>query len=252
MKKLWLIVAGMAFAAAPIFSQTRHYEVDFDAWDGFNRIEISQDNSHVETSVGVAFPMYFGTSVLSDISYNGEWGTAMADYPGFQDMRTSKNFFYALEMVALHVHAGHVEMTAGLRWTFMDFTFKNPAYTLRGVGSGPYMPASILSGEPTYNYDKSKIHATYFGIPVRVGLEWGRSTLYVGASAELLVNGYTKYKHPKERIKADAIFNDFRATLEAGFSWNNIGVFVMYGLTPLFPNSLSNARTVSFGLTLGL
>ena len=252
MKKLWLIVAGMAFAAAPIFSQTRHYEVDFDAWDGFNRIEISQDNSHVETSVGVAFPMYFGTSVLSDISYNGEWGTAMADYPGFQDMRTSKNFFYALEMVALHVHAGHVEMTAGLRWTFMDFTFKNPAYTLRGVGSGPYMPASILSGQPDYNYDKSKIHATYFGIPVRVGLEWGRSTLYVGASAELLVNGYTKYKHPKERIKADAIFNDFRATLEAGFSWNNIGVFVMYGLTPLFPNSLSNARTVSFGLTLGL
>ena len=252
MKKLWLIVAGTAFAAAPIFSQTRHYEVDFDAWDGFNRIEISQDNSHVETSVGVAFPMYFGTSVLSDISYNGEWGTAMADYPGFQDMRTSKNFFYALEMVALHVHAGHVEMTAGLRWTFMDFTFKNPAYTLRGVGSGPYMPASILSGQPDYNYDKSKIHATYFGIPVRVGLEWGRSTLYVGASAELLVNGYTKHKHPKERIKADAIFNDFRATLEAGFSWNNVGVFVMYGLTPLFPNSLSDARTVSFGLTLGL
>ncbi len=252
MKKLWLITAGLALAAVPMFSQTRHYEVDFDTWDNFNKIEISQSDSHVETSIGIAFPMYFGTSILSDVSYNGPWGTAVAEYPGFQDMRTSKNFFYALEMSALHFHAGHVEVTAGLRWTFMDFTFKNPAYTLRGMGAEPYMPATILSGEPTYNYDKSKIHATYFGIPVRVGLEWGRSTLYVGASAELLVNGYTKYKHPKERIKADAIFNDFRATLEAGFSWNNIGVFVMYGLTPLFPNSLSNARTVSFGLTLGL
>lgn len=252
MKKLYLIIAGLALAAMPAFSQTRHYEVDFDTWDNFNKIEISQDDKHVETSIGFAFPMYFGTSILSDISYNGAWGTALADFPGFQDMRTSKNFVYAIELAALHFRAGHVTVTSGLRWTFMDFTFKNPTYTLCGQGAEPYMPALIRDAEPSYDYSKSKIHASYFGIPLRVGYEWGKSTVYVGASAELLTNGYTKYKHPRERLKADAIFNDFRATLEAGFSWNNIGVFVMYGLTPLFPNSLSDARTVSFGLTLGL
>jgi hypothetical protein len=48
------------------------------------------------------------------------------------------------------------------------------------------------------------------------------------------------------------LFNPIRASIEGGFSYGNLGVFVQYGLTPLFPANLSDARTLTFGLLLGL
>ena len=81
---------------------------------------------------------------------------------------------------------------------------------------------------------------------------FGKATVYAGASAELLTSGYTKYKRPKRRTMAKDIFSPFRATVEGGFCWGPLGVFAMYGLTPLFPSDLSDARTLTRGLILGM
>ena len=144
-----------------------------------------------------------------------------------------------------------LSLSLGLRWTFMDFTFADSRFTLRPVGSS-YIPVPIQEINPGYDLNKSKIHASYFGIPLRVGVEVGKATIYAGGSAELLTGGYAKYKRPKERQQIKEVFNPFRATVEAGFSYGNLGVFCMYGLTPLFQDSLSDARTITFGLLLGL
>ena len=74
---------------------------------------------------------------------------------------------------------------------------------------------------------------------------------FVGASAEYRVGGYTKYKNPKHRAPHSGIFSPFRATVEAGVSYKTLGLFVSYGLTPLFPEELSDARTLSFGIIFG-
>lgn len=252
MNKIALTIAGLALGAISLSAQERRLEVDIPSLDDFNRVEISKSNGQVETSLSVAFPMYFGTTVLTDVNYKGAWALTELFDRDFLEMRPSKNFVYALDLAAMHIRSGAFDVSMGLRWTFMDFTFADPAYTLRRVGSKTFLPSDILGENPAYDYTKSKIHASYFGIPLRLSLNYDKAKIYAGASIELLTEGYSKYKHPKDRQNIREAFNDIRATLEAGFSWNRIGVFVMYGLTPLFPDSLSDARTLSFGLTLGM
>jgi len=247
MKKLFLTFAVLAMGTSAVSAQDR--EIDLESLNDFNKIELSHEGARVETDLKIAFPMYFGTSVLSNVSYKGDW--ALADQTNFLNTRTAKNFVYGLELASMHVHYGALDMSLGLRWTFMDFTFSDPKVSMKRVGNS-YVPYLISLENPGYDFNKSKIHASYFGIPLRVGFNIGRATVYAGASAELLTNGYTKYKRPKTRTQAKDLFNPFRATVEGGFSWGNLGVFVMYGLTPLFPDSLSDARTVTFGLTLGI
>ena len=245
-----LTLAVLAVSASAAFAQDR--EIDLDQLDDLNKIELSKDNARVETKLGLAFPMYFGTSVLSNINYKNEWAAAESAYPDFLDMRTAKNFVYGLQLASLNIRYNALEVSAGLRWTFMDFTFQDPSNTFREVAK-VWVPMHIREAENmSYDFNKSKIHASYFGIPLRIGVNVGKAKIYAGGSVEILTNGYTKYKRPKDRQQAKGIFNPFRATVEGGFAWGGLGVFVMYGLTPLFPDSLSDARAITFGLTLGI
>ena len=245
MKKMLLLLAALTLSAAA-FAQDR--EIDLESLEDLNKIEIASGGK-VETDLNLAFPMYFGASALVGTNYKGEWTAVNNTH--FLDMRTAKNFVYGLQLADLRIRYNALDVSLGLRWTFMDFTFADSANTLRPVGK-VYMPYPIRMESSNYDGRKSKIHASYFGIPLRLSLNYDKATIYAGASIELLTEGYSKYKHPKNRQNIREAFNDVRATVEAGFSWNRIGVFVMYGLTPLFPDSLSDARTLSFGLTLGM
>ena len=262
MNKLALTVAGLALVALPAFAQQDGDGFLSGSWDDFNKVEISSNDRHVETSVSFAFPMYFGTSVLTDVSYNGAWDAYEAAYPDFLDMDTRKNFVYALDMVSMHARVSAVDLSLGLRWTFMNFTFRDPAYTIRPASEADIVsnlimgnkcvPTFIRSENPGYDYSKSKLFASYLGVPFRLSLNYGKATVYAGVSAELLMDSYTKYKRPKVREPIRGLFNDFRASLEAGFSVYNLGLFVNYGLTPLFRSEYSDAHTLTIGLTLGI
>lgn len=244
MKKIILAFAALVLSATA-FAQDR--EIDLAEWDDFSKIELSKNRSHVETNLTFAFPMHFGWTTLTNINYKGAWGTG--NLSNFLDFNTGKNFVYGLQLVGMDLRYGAFGLNLGLRWTFMDFTFKDPYTTINQVNH-TYLPAVITTAG--YDGRKSKIHATYFGIPARLSLNFGRATIYAGGSLELLVNGFAKYRSPKSKTQMKDLFHQFRATVEGGFSYCNIGVFVQYGLTPLFPSDLSDARTLTFGLLLGL
>jgi hypothetical protein len=263
MNKLALTLAGLAFAVLPAAAQTDDVDFNIGSWDDFNKVEITSNDKRVETSIKFAFPMYFGTSVLTDLTYKGWWGTFEGLYPDFMDLDTRKNFVYALDMVSMHVRADAVDLSLGLRWTFMNFTFRDPSLTIRPsvaassvlsmvVPERTCVPSRINAEIAGYDYTKSKLFASYLGIPFRVSFNYGKATIYGGVSAELLMDSYTKYKHPKYRESINGLFNDFRATVEAGFSLYNFGLFVNYGLTPLFKEQYSDARTLTIGVTLGI
>ena len=245
MKKYILLTIAALVLSATAFAQDR--EIDLQDWDDFNKIELSKNNTHVETDLSFAFPMHFGWTTLTNINYKGAW--AGGDIASFLNFDTGKNFVYELQLLGMDIRYGALGINLGLRWSFMDFTFKDPYTTMVQTGK-TCMPAVITT--TGYNARKSKIHATYFGIPARVSLNFGKATIYAGASAELLVNGFAKYRQPKSKTQMKDLFNEFRATIEGGFSYGNLGAFVQYGLTPLFPADLSDAKTLTFGIILGL
>lgn len=247
MKKIILTISVLAMAAVSALAQDR--EIDLQRLDDFNKIELSRGRTHVETDLSFAFPMYFGWTTLTNINYKGTW--AAGDYSSFLNFNTGRSFIYGLQLLDLNVHYGAMYLSAGLRWTFMDFTFKDNQTSIKPSGNS-YVPYLIPIENPSYDYRKSKLHATYFGLPVRLGVNFGRATFYAGASIEYLVNGFAKYKHPKNKMQMKPLFNQIRATLEGGFSYGNLGVFVQYGMTPLFAQDLSDARTLTFGILLGL
>ena len=249
MKKMLLLLAALTLSAAA-FAQDR--EIDLESLEDLNKIEIASGGK-VETDLNLAFPMYFGASALVGTNYKGEWTAVNNTH--FLDMRTAKNFVYGLQLADLRIRYNALDVSLGLRWTFMDFTFADSSITLRQAESPlgkVYFPTPIAAETSTYDGRKSKIHASYFGIPLRVGVNLGKVSVYAGASAELLTGGYTTYKRPRYREQCREVFNPFRATVEGGFSYGSLGVFVMYGLTPLFQESLSDARTLTFGFLLGL
>ena len=256
MKKLILAIAALAFSCAA-FAQDR--EIDLQDWDDFNKIELSKGRTRVESNLTFAFPMYFGWTTLTNINYKGTWSTSKL--PDFLNFDTGKNFVYGLELLGMDIRYGALGVNFGIRWTFMDFTFKNSDISMGqmtatnpadGTQYSYYTPYVISKYIPNYDFKKSKIHASYFGIPVRLSLNFGKATVYAGGSVEFLTNGYAKYRAPKSKTQMKGLFNSFRATVEGGFSYGNLGMFVQYGLTPLFPASLSDARTLTFGILLGL
>ena len=245
MKKLLLTFAALALSAAA-FAQ----DIDFEDLGDLNKIEISKAGARVETELNLAFPMYFGWSALTEAyaTLGGAWSLINTPFPGTH-FDIGKSFVYGLQLVDMRIRYNLLDVSLGLRWTFMDFTFKEPFETIRLVGNS-YMPAAIT--DPDYTYKKSKVHATYFGVPLRVGLDFGSSEVYVGASVEMLTGGYAKYKRPKTRENVKDLFNPVRATLEGGFTYGGLGIYVQYGLTPLFSPELSDAKTLTFGILLGM
>lgn len=252
MKKISILLAALALCASAAYGQSRI--------DDLNDFSLSKDNARVETHLHVAFPMYFGWSTLTNVNYKGDWVGAVS--PNFLDTRTGKNFVYGLEMAAVHFSkpGGLVDVSLGIRWTFMDFTLSDSSITFRKqsapapygtVNNNVYYPYPISLESPNYDGRKSKIHGNYLGIPLRLTFGANKLRVFVGASAEYLISGYTKYKFPKYGQDATPLFNRFRATVEAGMQFGILGVFANYGLTTLFPDSLSDARTLTFGIVLG-
>ena len=253
MKKLFLTLAVLAVSAAA-FAQDR--EIDLDDIENFNKVEIAKNNPHVESNLSFAFPMYFGWSSLTNINYKGEWQAAHTLMNGlagdFLNMNLGRSFTYGLTLLDVNLRYGALGFSAGLRWTFMDFVFENNSFTIRPEGNS-YAPVAITTNlDPSYNGKKSKLHANYFGIPVRLSANFGKASIYGGASVEYLINGFAKYKQPVSKMQMSGLFNRFRVTVEGGFSYGNLGAFVQYGLTPLFRQDLSDARTLTFGILLGL
>ena len=207
-----------------------------------------------ELRLRAVFPMYFGVTALTGTDYQGIW--AGSPLGSFLDTKLYQNFTYNLEMVGLRLYSrsSPVEANIGLRWSFMDFSLANTGISFFGVdgpASDRYIPAPIITAG--YDGTKSKVHASYFGIPLRVAVKLDSDLkIFAGIAGECLVKGYTKYRNPSSRTTANGLFSPLRASVEAGISFAGLGLWAGYGITPLFQPDCSSARTLSFGLVLGI
>lgn len=238
MKKIAIIIAALGIFAVSAAAQN------------YTDIELSSGNK-VESSLRLAFPMHFGFSTLINPTYNGPW--ASTGYGQFLNTQLPRNFNYGIEPVGLRFYSKRspFELGVGIRFSFMDYCLENPAISFHSVG-GDYLPYDISSEQPAYNGTKSKIHASYVGVPVRIFFKAGKAKLYTGLSAEYMFNGYTKYREPKARVTTNELFNRMRAEVEIGATYGILGVFASYSFTPLFDTRYSNATVYTFGLTLGM
>ncbi len=248
MKKIIVILlvftASCAVASAQYYSGYDRYNRGYqdygqrDYSGGFNLFSTDR----VESNLRVLFPMYFGLSTMFN------------DNSKVLESILYKNFYYSLELANLRFSSRrrHIETSFGIRFTFMDYALNNTDITFRKDAGGIYQPFPIIAENSKYDGSKSKIHATYVGVPFKLAYKAGRGRVYIGASADYLINGYTKYKKPAYRENANDLFKRFRATVEAGFSYGIIGVFANYGITSLFPDDWSGANSFTVGLAIGM
>ena len=240
MKKIFATLAVLAAIATAASAQNYDY-------DGF---ELAQ-TSGVDAKFRVAFPMYFGLSTVLNPTYNKAW-TAFESQKT-QNTILQKSFAYGIEIAGVRFisNSNPFELSLAVRYTFMDFALENTSYTYGKFGDD-IIPLLANLKDIEYDGTKSKIHANYIGIPARIAYKAGKGKVFAGISADYCLSGTYKFKNPKNKGNLDGLFNPFRASVEAGFAYGGLGIFLNYGLTPLFANDYSSANTFTVGLTLGI
>ena len=249
MKKIIVIAAAALMALAPaVHCRAQESGKDEDL--------TLKTGKRINANMQVILPVYFGASTLTGIDYRGPW--AGTGYGNFLDTKLYQNFCFGIEMIGLRLSSRNspVEANMALRWSFMDFSLADTSVSFSGDGSPSpvtMLPVHIVDSNPLYDGTKSKVHASYLGMPLRVTYRFAKHwKLYAGVSGDVLVNGYTKYRQPAKRSDARTLFSPLRASVEGGIAWYGIGLWASYGLTPLFLPDCSSARTLSFGLVFGI
>ena len=242
-----LIVASLAIVPAGLsYAADGQEDEDLTLYSG----------RRITPSLQIILPLYFGTTFLPEVDYSGPW--ADTGYGNFLDTRIYQNFFFGIEMVGMRLSAkaSPLEANIGLRWSLMNYSMSDTSLTFRGDASPSsvtFLPVRIADIDPRYDGTRSRIHASYLGLPVRFVVKFAkRGKAYAGASAEMLVSGSAKYGKPATRTDAYTLFSPFRATVEGGISYYGFGLWASYGLTPFFLPDCSSARTLSFGLIIGI
>lgn len=232
MKRLIMIIAAICLTVLPANAQ------HFDS-EGF---ELTSSR-YVDSNLRICFPMFFGMTM--------PFGEDSATFPGTKFV---ESFYYGLELASIRFTspASPFMFSIGLRFTFMDFSLEDTSISYRQDTSGEYMPYTISDDVAPYDGTKSKLHASYFGVPARFYFTAGRAKLYTGIGADYMIHGWTKYKFPKYREDADGLFNRFRASAELGATYGIFGVFANYTFTPVLTDRISNSGVISFGVTVGM
>lgn len=256
MKKFLLVLAVLSFGTI-VYSQNRIVPSDLDELENFNEFGKKQYKK-ISTSFDLAFPMHFAWSTLYGTTYDGVWAPLQAVSGDFLTLDMGQSFTYSLDMCSYNFHFGserNFTLSLALRWTLSDFSLSNTGYALIPVGSSNTLtPVLAASRTPGYNGKKSKVHADYFGLPLMFKWKIDRIQVYAGATAEILVRARGRYREPsvKYEIPGGSGFNRFRSTVECGIAYGGLGVFAGCGLTPVFDPALSQAKTFTFGIVLGL
>lgn len=173
-------------------------------------------SKRVSTWVQIVMPVYVGLTAVPAVESASEWWSGCY-----------RNFCFGMELVGLRFSSreSNLEGDLGVRFQLMNF-------------AGPANSNSIM-------------HTASFGIPVRGAvkfLRWGK--VFAGVSGDYIVSGTSGIIGEKGRTDASDILSPFRASVEGGISWHGFGLWAGYGLTPAFRRS--NARTLSFGLVIGI
>lgn len=199
----------------------------------------------IHGKLGIA-SMDLGFNMLTGVNYYGPW-EGQGD---FLDMNGWKSIRIVWEPASVEIaldRKGSVSICAGIRLYADNYTFSRP-YTISYGSDDIPMPHKI----DTY-VKKSKITATYIGIPLRLSFRIYDDMRITGyAAGDIMMKAHTKYKRPKTKGNLYCI-SPWRLSVGGCITYRDIGVYCEYSTSPLFEAGTgSDARTISIGLRFGM
>ena len=138
-------------------------------------------------------------------------------------------------------------ITTGLSYAVDNYRLSDNSITLA------YRDGKVVPQRLDGKADKSKLRTTSLGIPLHLAYQPVRHlTVSLSGYFDFTMGANSIYKRPKEKSSLSGV-NDFRFGVGASVSYYNVGVYLRYGVTPLFKSSVGpKVHPLSIGLCIGL
>ena len=178
--------------------------------------------------------IYFGTTdVLGD----------------FYDMNVGRSTNFAIDVFGVKVpfvETGALEFRANVRYTY-DNLFFTENMTLTNVNGVP-VKTPLLGND----IKKSKLRFHTVSLPVGFAVNAGKVSFGALFAPGYTLGVSTKYKNPKTKGSVSG-YEKISYRVEGIISYDGYGVYVNYGLNPLFSEGIygDDAHFISFGAVLG-
>lgn len=176
-------------------------------------------------------------------------GVDYGDYPAgtgeFFDLRSGKSYHFSTTLVGLSYDFGkrrQFSIETGLRYTVDNYRLSDNSITL-GNSDGMVVPVTLDE-----KADKSKLRITSLGIPLHLTFSPIRHmNISLSGYFDFTMGVNSIYKHPKVKNPLSGV-NPFQVGIGLGVSYYSIGVYVRYGITPLFKSGVGpQVRPLSIG-----
>ena len=186
--------------------------------------------------------------------YNIATGLDYGAYPAgteqFFDLKNGNSFHFSTMLVGLDIGLDKRHNTSvifGLRYTVDNFRLADRSLTL-GNENGMITPVTL--DEPA---DKSKLRVTSLGVPLSFACTPAKHLkLSLTGYFDFTMGANAIYKKPKEKNPLSGV-NSFRFGVGATVSYYCVGLYVRYGVTPLFEKGIGpEVHPLSFGLNLAM
>lgn len=179
-----------------------------------------------------------------------DYGAYPAVDEGFFDLRGGKSFHLSSTLIGLNVEMGRRRLfrfSTGLRYTIDNYRLSDSSVTLGNEG-GAVVPVEL--DEPA---DKSKLRITSLGLPLTFSCRAARNlSVALTGYFDFTMGANAIYKRPKVKNPLAGV-NAFRFGVGAAIAYHTVGVYVRYGVTPLFEtNAGPEVRPLSIGFCVDL
>lgn len=186
--------------------------------------------------------------------YNIPTGLDYGAYPAgterFFDLKNGNSFHFSTMLVGLDIGLDKKHNTSvafGLRYTVDNYRLSDRSITL---GNENAMIVPVDLDEPA---DKSKLRITSLGVPLSFSFTPAKHLkLSLTGYFDFTMGANAIYKKPKVKNPLSGV-NSFRFGVGGTVSYYNIGVYVRYGVTPLFEKGVGpEVHPLSIGLNLAM
>ncbi len=189
----------------------------------------------------------WGVTRLTDSPYYGDW----AGLGNFLNLSGKSNSL-SIEPISCHLRLdrkGIVWINTGICCTWENYHFFNPI-TLVNNDNGNLMPVQIEE-----KIKRTQMNTFYLGASLGLAFRIGNVKIGANATPEVLCYSESRYKTTdkvKHKTEIQGL-NPVRLKVGATMMLDWIGVYVDYGLNPMFKEGTGNdARMVSIGVKIGI
>ena len=168
----------------------------------------------------------------------------------FYDMNTTRSTNFAIDVFGVVVPlapSGIVDLRANLRYTYDNLFFQDKMTLVSGLNGVPV--ATPLLGN---DIKKSKLRFHTVSLPVGFSVNPGKVSIGAMIAPGLVFGASTKYKAPKTKGSISR-YEQLSLRVEGVISYDGYGVYVNYGLRPLFEEGIygDDARLLTIGVVYG-